>query len=88
MSAVKAAVRPRRTQQSNASAHGEQIKAGVEAELGRLHKTHALLIATQFAANHGCKFDASDALAVIIQRVEQHIESLDGLCFDAADKVL
>jgi hypothetical protein len=33
MSAVKAAVRTRRTQQSKASAHCEQIKAGIEAEL-------------------------------------------------------
>lgn len=81
MSARKATVRTICTQQSKASVHCEQIKAGIDAELGRLHKIHALLIATQFAANHDCEFDA---MAAIIERVEQHIETLDGRCLEAA----
>src|SRR5688572_4262845 len=84
MSAVKATVRPIPTEQRKASAHSEQIKAGIAAELGRLHKTHVLLIATQFAANHECEFGASDAMVAIIERVEQHIETLDGLCSEPA----
>lgn len=69
-----------RTEQSERC---EQLKAGVEEEIGRLHKTNALLIATQFAANHECEFDASDAMAAIIERVEQTIETLDQLCTEA-----
>ena len=38
--------------------------------MGRQHKTNALLIATQFSANHECRFDA---MAAIIERIEQHI---------------
>lgn len=84
MSAVKATLRPRRAQPSKASAHDEQIKAGIEAELGRRHNTYALLIATQCAANHDCEFDASDTMAAMIERVEQHIRvpgrTLSGGC--------
>jgi len=84
MSAVKA-TRPRRTKQSKPSLERcEQIKDGIETELGRMHKTNALLIATQFAANHECEFDASDAVAAIIVRVEQTIETLDRLCLEAS----
>lgn len=53
------------------------LRKAVDAEVGQLHKTHALLIATQFAANHDCDFDVSDALAVIRDRVGQAIERLD-----------
>ncbi len=53
------------------------LKAAVNAELGQLHKTSALLIAVQFAANHECEFDVSDALAVLRDRVEQSIARLD-----------
>jgi hypothetical protein len=78
MSAGKAKVRPKRTKQSKSSPDRcEQLKAGVDKELGKLHKTHALLIAVQFAANHDCEFDVSDALAVIRDRVEESIERLD-----------
>jgi len=54
-----------------------RLKAAIGAELGHLYKTHALLIAVQFAANHEAKFDVSDALAVIRDRVEQSIARLD-----------
>lgn len=53
------------------------FKEAVNAEIGQLHKTHALLIATQYAANHDCDFDVSDALAVIRDRVQQSIARLD-----------
>jgi hypothetical protein len=84
MSRSKATVRATRTKESEASKRCEQLKAGIEAELGRLHKTNALLIATQFAANHECEFDASDAIAVIIECVEQTIATLDLLTLEAA----
>lgn len=71
MSAVNAPVRPIHAKQSKASEHCEHIKVGVEAALGWLHKTNALLIADQFAAKHECKFDAR---AAIIEQVEQHLE--------------
>lgn len=54
------------------------LKETVNAELGQLHKTIALLIAVQFASNHECEFDVSDALAVIRDRIEQSIARLDG----------
>lgn len=74
-------LRPAHIQDSGAR---DRLKAGVAMEIGQLHKTCALLIATQFAANHECQFDTSDALAAIIVRVEGHIETLDSLCLDAA----
>jgi len=46
-------------------------------EIRRLHKTHALLIAIQFAANHEAEFDVSDALAVIVALVHESIAGLD-----------
>lgn len=55
----------------------EELKTAVWAEIGRLHKTHALMIAVQFAANHECEFDVSDALAAVCDRVEQSIVRLD-----------
>lgn len=55
----------------------KRLKATVNAELGQLHKTRALLIAVQFASNYDCEFDVSDALAVIRDRVEQSIARLD-----------
>jgi hypothetical protein len=76
MSAVKDPVRPIRTKQSKTSEYCE-IKARIEAAPGRLHTTNALLIATQFAANHECRFDAK-------ARVGQDIEALHGLCREAA----
>ena len=42
------------------------------------------LSAAEFAANHGCEFDASDAVAAIIVRVEQTITTLDRLCLEAS----
>jgi hypothetical protein len=84
VSVAKATVRPIRAEQRKATERCEQIKAGVSEELGRLHKTNALLIATQFAANHECEFDASDAMAAIIERVDQHIETLDRLCLEVS----
>lgn len=84
MSVVKATMRPIRAKLDKASKSGEQLKVGIEAELGRLHKTNALLIAAQFAANHEAEFDVSDAIAAIIERVDQHIEALDELCLEAS----
>ena len=77
-------VRPIRTEQSEAAERLGRINAGIKAELSQLHKTNALLIATQFAANHECEFDASDAVAAIIVRVEQTITTLDRLCLEAS----
>lgn len=83
---AKAETRPKRTEQSEASHRCEQIKVGLGAELGQLHKTNALLIATQFAANHEAEFDVSDAIAVIIERIEQTIATLDLLALEARDE--
>lgn len=55
----------------------KRLKKAVGRELGKLHKTHELLIAIQFAANHDCEFDVSDALVVICKRVARSIERLD-----------
>lgn len=80
MSAGKAKVRPKRTKQSEPSPERcEQIKAAIATERGRILKTNALLIATQFAVDHECEFDVADAIAAIIERVDQHIETLDRL---------
>lgn len=84
MSRAKATVQPILTEESDASKRCEQIKAGIGAELGQLHKTNALLIATQFAANHDAEFDVSDAIAVIIERVEQTIATLYLLTLEAS----
>lgn len=59
------------------------FKEAVNVELGQLHKTHALLIAVQFASNHDCEFDVADALAVIRDRVEESITRLDRAGTDA-----
>jgi hypothetical protein len=73
-----------RTEQREAADRREQIKDGIQEALGRLHKTNALLIATQFSANHECEFDVGDAIAAIIERVKQHIQALDRLCLEAS----
>lgn len=57
-------------------------KQAVSVEIGQLHKTHALLIAVQFASNHDCEFDMADALAVIRDRVAESIERLDQAIVD------
>ena len=80
----RARVRPKRTEDNGARERLETLKNAVSNEIGQLHKTNALLIATQFAANHECEFDASDAVAAIIVRVEQTITALDRLCLEAA----
>lgn len=64
----------------------KRLKAPISAEIGRLHKTHAVLIAIQFAANHEAEFDVSDAIAVIIERIEQTIATLDLLALEARDE--
>ncbi len=84
MSARKSGAQPERRDDDQAHERLEKLKGGVDDELGQLHKTNALLIAAQFAANHECEFDVSDALAAIIVRVERHIETLDRLCMAAA----
>lgn len=60
-----------------------RLKQAVNVEIGQLHKTHALLIAVQFASNHDCEFEVSDALAVIRDRVEESIARLDRAGTDA-----
>ena len=81
MSAGKATGRPMRQPKHTKSEKGyEQIKKRIEKELGGLLKTNQLLIAIQFAADHECEFDVSDAIAAINERVERHIETLDRLC--------
>ena len=80
----RAKVRPERTEHDKARERLEMLKDAVSVEIGQLHKTNALLIATQFAANHDCEFDASDAVAAIIVRVEQTITTLDRLCLEAS----
>lgn len=65
------------TQESQQSKRQEELKGAIDIEIGQLHKTHALLVAVQFAANHDCDFDVSDALAVIRDRVEESIDRLD-----------
>jgi hypothetical protein len=80
----RARVRPERTDHDGLRERLEMLKQAVSVEIGQIHKTNALLIATQFAANHGCKFDASDAVAAIIVRVEQTITTLDRLCLEAS----
>jgi hypothetical protein len=80
----RAKVRPKRTEHDKARERLEMLKHAVCDEIGQLHKTNALLVATQFAANHECEFDASDAVAAIIVRVEQTITTLDRLCLGAS----
>jgi len=80
----RAKVRPERIEHDKARERLKTLKDAVSVEIGQLHKTNALLIATQFAANHECEFDASDAVAAIIVRVDQTIETLDRLCLEAA----
>lgn len=80
----RASVRPKRSEHDKARERLEMLKDAVSVEIGQLHKTNALLIATQFAANHECEFAASDAVAAIIVRVEQTITTLDRLCLEAA----
>lgn len=55
----------------------KQLKAAISVEIGRLHKTHALLTAVQFAANHEAEFDVSDALAVVVALIAESIARLD-----------
>lgn len=85
MSRRKATVRPPEgTEDDGARKRLETLMDAVSDEISQLHKTNALLIATQFAANHECEFDASDAVAAIIVRVEQTIETLDRFCLEAS----
>jgi hypothetical protein len=51
----------------------------ISAEIRRLQKTQALLIAVQFAVNHEAEFDVSDALAVIVVLVTESLAGLDRL---------
>lgn len=78
MSAVKATRRPKGPKRRTAGER--QIIRGIEAELAGLHRTNQLLIAIEFAADHECKFDVNDAIAVVNERMERHIEKLDRLC--------
>ncbi|MBM0105202.1 hypothetical protein JM946_10590 [Steroidobacter sp. S1-65] len=68
MSRNNITVQPTCTKQSAAAERCKQIKAGIDAELGQLHKTNALLICAQYTANYAgdVEIDISDALAAII----------------------
>lgn len=57
----------------------EHSEHDVAKELRRLQKTHALLVAVQFAANHDAEFDVSDALAVIVALIDDSLAGLDRL---------
>lgn len=78
---AKGKVRPRRPKQHEASKLIEKVRASIDAELGRLYKTHALLTARHVAAVHEAEFVVSDAIAALVERVDQHIEALDRLQF-------
>lgn len=54
-----------------------KMKPTIDADIRRLHKAQALLIAVQFAANYEAEFDVSDALAAILVMVEQSLDGLD-----------
>jgi hypothetical protein len=68
MSAGKVKARPKAA---------DKHKPTLSEEIRDLQKTHALLVAVQFAAIQDCDFDASDALAVIRDRVEESLDRLD-----------
>lgn len=74
MSAGEVTVRPIRPE---AAKRCEQIKTGIEAGLGNLHPTNALLICAQCTANSGgdVAVDRADALAAITARFQPHIEN-------------
>ncbi len=80
MSASKVTMRPRHVLLgSKLVKRREELKEAFTDEVRRLQKAQALLIATQFAANHEVKFDASDAMAAILTMVEQTLVGLDQL---------
>lgn len=54
-----------------------KVKPDIANEIRRLTKTQALLIAIQHAAREGVDFDAADALAVIVDLVEETLAGLD-----------
>ena len=55
----RARVRPECTDHDGLRERLEMLKQAVSVEIGQIHKTNALLIATQFAANHGCEWPAA-----------------------------
>lgn len=57
----------------------QRLRLAIGVEIGRLRKTHAVLIAIQFAANHDAEFDVGDALAVVVALIGESIAGLDGL---------
>ncbi|GFE80242.1 hypothetical protein GCM10011487_22420 [Steroidobacter agaridevorans] len=63
---------------------GRVAQQGISGEIRRLQKTHALLIAIQFASNHDAEFDVSDALAAIIGAIEESLRALDKIALEAA----
>jgi hypothetical protein len=77
VSGQNAKARPKRAQHERQLSKQDLLEEAIQREIGDLHKTHMLLTAVQFAANHDCEFDVSDALAVIRDRVEQAITGLD-----------
>lgn len=48
-------------------------------EIRRLQKTQALLICVQYAADEDVDFDVADALAVIVELIDESITGLDRL---------
>lgn len=57
----------------------KRLRLAISGEIRRLHKTHAVLIAIQFAANHEAEFDVSDALAVVVALISESLTGLDRL---------
>lgn len=57
----------------------KRLRLAIGLEIGRLRKTHALLVAVQFAANHEAEFDVSDALAVVVALIGESLAGLDRL---------
>lgn len=61
-----------------------QLRDSVSGEIAGMHKTKALLIAVQFAAEHDSEFVVSDALAAILSRMDVHMANLDQRVTQAA----
>lgn len=57
----------------------KRLRLAISGEIRHLQKTHAVLIAIQFAANHEAEFDVSDALAIVVALLSESLTSLDRL---------
>lgn len=57
--------------------HRQRKPATLNSETRRLQKAQALLIAIQHAAREDVAFDTADALAVIVDLIEETLAGLD-----------